>query len=88
MKLTIPEYQAKLLPSGRVSLQYRQDEYLGGGIYKREYEHVFAALVDLTDKFGARFANRVIKDLSDRQVSTNRTVSDDRTLDAHDMLAD
>jgi hypothetical protein len=75
----IPEYQAKLLPNGLVSFQYRLDEFRshpGNDIYKREYEHIFACLVDLTDKFGARFANKVIKDLGDYQMSTNRDCKD------------
>ena len=60
-KMSIPEYQSRLLPNGLVSFQFRMDEQLGGGVYKREYPHVFGLLYDLTDKFGAKFANKVIK---------------------------
>lgn len=83
MKNPIPEYTARLLPNSQVSFQYKLDEYRGGGVYKRKYEHVFACLSDLTDKFGARFASSVIKDLGNYQFSTNRSKGDRE--DALDM---
>jgi len=71
MKTEIPTYQARLMP-GSLSIAKWQHRDSGGLFYEREYYSLRETENDLADKYGAKFAKQVVRELRNKGLSTNR----------------
>lgn len=57
------EYRATVQPNGMVDWQCRLDEYIGGDVYKRPFLNLWEIERYLIDRYGAQFADKVVKTL-------------------------
>lgn len=68
-----PEYQVKQYENGVIRWQHRDAS--DGSVYKRDHPNYEDLYKNLKDKFGGRFANKIVRDLKRGGASSNRPKS-------------